>query len=316
MPQKLDGIPFRLQTVNVSIGRPGFMFNPTNCSQQSITGTIAAAQGAKANVSSPFAVGGCKSLSFKPSFTVSTSGKTSKQNGASLHVHLSTNQGPSSNPQVPAEANIAKVDVQLPVALPSRLTTLQKACTAAQFESNPAGCPEASFVGTVVAHTPILNNPLTGPAILVSHGGAAFPDLVVVLQGEGIRIDLVGHTQITKGITYSKFETVPDAPVTSFDLTLPQGPYSVLGANTPANSKGSFCSSKLLMPTIITGQNGAVVKQNTIIKVTGCPKAKKATRAQKLAAALKACKKKAKGKRAGCARAARRKYGPVNKKKK
>jgi uncharacterized repeat protein (TIGR01451 family) len=272
LPTILQGIPLDLRTINVTIDRQGFLFNPTNCVQQSITGTIAGAQGVKAGVSSPFAVGGCKSLTFKPDFKVSTSGKTSKANGASLHVHLSTNEGASTNPQVSNEADIAKVDVQLPVALPSRLTTLQKACTAAQFESNPAGCPEASFVGSVVAHTPILTNPLSGPAILVSHGGAAFPDLVLVLQGEGVRIDLVGHTEITKGHTYSRFETVPDAPVTSFDLTLPEGPHSVLTAYVPAHPY-DLCTTSLTMPTEITGQNGAVIKQSTNIAVTGCPAA-------------------------------------------
>ena len=39
------------------------------------------------------------------------------------------------------------------------------------------------------------------------------------------------------------------------------------------------------------------------------------TRAQKLAAALKACQKKSKGKRASCKKTARKKYGPVKKKK-
>lgn len=302
-PQIIDGIPIRLRMVNVTLDRPGFTFNPTNCSQQQISAMISAAQGASSNVSSPFAVAGCAGLAFKPDFKVSTSGKTSKQNGASLHVHLSTNEGPSSNPQVPAEANIAKVDVQLPVVLPSRLTTLQKACTAAQFASNPAGCPEASFVGTAVAHTPILNAPLAGPAILVSHGGAAFPDLVLVLQGEGIRIDLVGNTEITKGRTYSRFETVPDAPVTSFDLTLPEGPHSVLGSYIPSGSH-SFCGftktvtvskkihgrtkkvkqtvpAALEMPTTITAQNGAVIHQTTQIAVTGCPRAKQANKAKR-----------------------------------
>jgi hypothetical protein len=48
----------------------------------------------------------------------------------------------------------------------------------------------------------------------------------------------------------------------------------------------------------------------------GTTKPKALTNAQKLAAALKACKKKAKGKRAACRRQARRKYGPVKKKKK
>jgi hypothetical protein len=49
--------------------------------------------------------------------------------------------------------------------------------------------------------------------------------------------------------------------------------------------------------------------------VTGCAKKKALTRKQKLAAALRACKKKAKGKRAGCVRAAHKRFGAVKKKK-
>jgi hypothetical protein len=48
--------------------------------------------------------------------------------------------------------------------------------------------------------------------------------------------------------------------------------------------------------------------------VAGCAKAKAPTRAQKLAAALKACKRKAKGKRAGCERVARGRFGVVARK--
>src|ERR1039457_3595307 len=126
------------------------------------------------------------------------------------------------------------------------------------------------------AITPVLNVPLTGPAILVSHGGAAFPDVEFILQGQGVTIVLDGKTQIKNGITYSKFETVPDAPISSFETVLPEGPHSVLGANTPAKAKGSLCSTSLAMPTTITAQDGAAVTQTTKIAVTGCPKAKKA----------------------------------------
>jgi len=124
--------------------------------------------------------------------------------------------------------------------------------------------------------TPVLNEPLEGPAYLVSHGGAAFPDLVVILQGQGIRLDLTGATNIKKGITTSSFNSVPDAPITSFELKLPAGTHSALTANLPAAAKGSLCGTKLVMPTTITGQNGAQVKQNTKITISGCPKARRA----------------------------------------
>jgi hypothetical protein len=262
-PQILDGIPLRLRTANVTIERPNFIFNPTNCTQQQITATIAGAQGATANVSAPFAVSGCAGLHFGPKFTVSTSGKTSRANGASLDARVVYPPG--------AQSNIAKVKVDLPKQLPSRLTTLQKACVAATFESNPAACPAASAVGIAKAITPVLPVPLMGPVYFVSHGGEAFPSLIIVLQGYGVRVDLTAATFISKkGITSSTFNSIPDVPVNSFELYLPERKYSALAAN------GNLCSSSLQMPTSFIAQDGAQLKQSTKIAVTGCPKAKKA----------------------------------------
>jgi hypothetical protein len=257
LPQIIDGIPLRVQTVNVTVNRPEFFFNPTDCTEKTITATVAGARGASAAVSTPFAAGGCASLPFKPKFTVSTSAKTSKKSGASLKVKVSSSAG---------QANIAKVAVSLPKQLPSRLTTLQQACPAATFADNPASCPAASLVGLAKAVSPVLPVTLAGPAYLVSHGGAAFPDLVVILQGEGVRVDLTGGTSIKNGVTSSTFASVPDVPIRSFVLTLPQGPHSALAGN------GSLCAKPLTMPTTLNGQNGAQIKQNTKISVSGCPK--------------------------------------------
>ncbi len=265
IPPSIDGIPLEIKHVNVTINRAGgFTFNPTNCGHQAIVGTLNSIEGATQTLAVPFQVTNCAVLKFAPKFAVSTSAKTSKANGASLHVKLTYPKAPFGS-----QANIAKVKVDLPKQLPSRLTTLQKACTAAQFNANPAGCPSASIVGHAKAITPLIPVPLEGPAYFVSHGGEAFPSLIMVLQGYGVKLELVGTTFINKaGITSSTFKTVPDAPVGSFELTLPQGKFSALTAN------GNFCKNKLAMPTAFVAQNGAVIHRTTKIAVTGCPKKK------------------------------------------
>jgi hypothetical protein len=263
LPQIIDGVPLRLKTVNVTVGEgDNFTFNATSCEPMSIGAGISSAQGASADVSSPYQAQGCKELRFAPVLSASTMGKASKAGGASLDVKITSGAG---------QANIAKVDLQIPKQLSSRLTTLQKACTEKQFNSNPAGCPSASNIGSARVATPLLSNPLAGPVYLVSHGGAAFPDVEIILQGEGVQIVMDGKTQIKHGITYSHFETVPDAPFTSFETKLPTGKYSIFGANLPEKTKYNFCGQSLALPFELVGQNGAVIKQNTHIEVEGCP---------------------------------------------
>jgi hypothetical protein len=262
IPAILDGIPLQIKHVNVTVNRTGFTFNPTSCKPLAVTGSLFSAEGASQALSVPFQVTDCATLKFAPKFVVSTSGRTSRLGGASLAVKLTYPKAPWGS-----QANIARVKVQLPKNLPSRLTTLQKACTAGQFNANPAGCPAASIVGHAKAITPILPVALEGPAYFVSHGGEAFPSLIIVLQGYGVSVDLVGTTFISKlGVTSSTFKTVPDVPVGSFALTLPEGPYSALAAN------GNLCTGKLVMPTEFVAQTGTVIHQNTTIKVNKCHK--------------------------------------------
>ncbi len=311
LPTQIKGIPLQLKRVLVSVDRPNFQFNPTSCAPMSIDGSISGQEGASAPVSSPFQVGGCSSLPFAPKLTASAAGNASKANGTAFAVTV-TSQGLG-------QANIAKVALQLPIALPARLTTLQKACLAAVFEANPASCNPESVIGNATIHTPVLTNPLSGPAYLVSHGGAAFPDVEFVLQGEGVTLILDGKTDVKKGITYSRFESAPDAPFSTFQTVLPAGPHSALTSNVSAKANFSLCGHALQMPTIITAQNGAQINTSTKIAITGCSavkanKAKKLTRAQKLKKALKACRKRFKAKRlqakrVSCEAQARKRYG-------
>jgi hypothetical protein len=225
--------------------------------ESTLAGFILPQSGATAtqSLSSPFQVANCGALAFKPSFKAKTSAKTSKANGASLETTLNV-------PNV--DANVKSVLVTLPIQLPSRLSTLQKACPEATFAANPFSCPVGSFVGGVRANTPALKDKMKGPAILVSHGGAAFPDLDLVLEADGVRVIVVGNTNIKNGITTTNFATVPDAPVSSVTVNLPTGSHSALAAH------GDLCAHALFMPAVITGQNGGQFKQKTKIIVSDC----------------------------------------------
>jgi hypothetical protein len=259
LPQILDGIPVRIRDLRVSIDRPGFTFNPTSCSEQSVTAELGSFDGASAGLTQRFQAADCATLAFGPKFSVSTSAHTSRLDGASLNVKLSYPAGSSGT-----QANVKSVKVELPKALPSQLKTLQKACTAKQFNTDPAGCPPGSVVGHAVVHTQVLSVPLEGPAYFVSNGGEAFPNLIVVLQGDGVTVQLVGDTDIKHGITSSTFASTPDVPFESFALMLTQGEHAALTAI------GDLCRQKLRMPAAFVAQNGARFSQGTGIQVEGC----------------------------------------------
>jgi hypothetical protein len=257
LPTIVKGVPIRLRGVSVSINKQGFLLNPTSCSQLATETTAISTFGTTQTLpNSTLQLTNCSALKFKPTFKAKTSARTSKANGASLETTLN---------EIPGQSNIKSVKVQLPKALPSRLTTLQKACPAATFENNPFHCPAGSFVGGARANTPTLPGKLQGPAILVSHASAAFPDLDLVMEANGVRTILVGNTDIKKGITTTTFASPPDVPVSSITVNLPLGAHSALAAN------GNLCANSLVMPTTITSQSGAApVVQNTKIAVAEC----------------------------------------------
>ncbi len=275
--------------MNVTINRPDFMFNPTNCSPLAITGESRQQRRVELGVVGAVPGHQLRGVGVQTELDGRDGGEDRRNwMGRACTVKSGVSGGPY-------DANIARVKVELPKALPSRLPTLQKACLASVFEADPANCPSASIIGHASATTPVLPVALTGPAYFVSHGGEAFPSLIIVLQGYGATVDLVGSTFISKqGITSSTFKTIPDVPVGTFELTLPQGPYSALTANGK-----SLCASKLVMPTEFVGQNGVVLHQSAKIVPTGCGKTRKAAHKTKKAAHKKKRKqgRKAEGER-------------------
>lgn len=258
LPTIVGGAPLRLKTLTVSVNRAGFMINPTNCGAFDTTTTLTSTLGTTQQIPTPFQATGCASLPFKPKLTASSNAKTSRASGAALNVKVSYPAG--------TQANIRSVLLTIPKILPVRQSALNNACKEATFNASPADCPSSSHVGEATVVTPVLPGKLTGYALFVSHGGAAFPDLDLVLSGDGVNVILVGNTNISStGVTTSNFATLPDVPISSFETRLPTGPNSALAA------KGNLCKGSLAIPTVITAQNGAVIKQSTKIAVSSCP---------------------------------------------
>jgi hypothetical protein len=263
LPRSLDGIPLQLKTVNLDIDREGFIFNPTSCEPLAIEGTLTSSDGATSTPSSRFQAANCAALPFKPKLSALAHATASKAAGVHLHVRIVA---------TPGQANIAKLKLDLPGRLVPRLSTLQKSCPAVVFDANPSSCSPESTVGSATVFTPILREPLSGPVYVVSEGRTEMPEVALVLQGEGVVVDVIGHTSVKGGITSSAFRSLPDVPFSELDLLLEAGPHSLLGANLPATARSSLCGRGLGMPTEITAQDGAVIKQTTKIALSGCPR--------------------------------------------
>jgi hypothetical protein len=107
IPHIVKGVVVHARDIRVYVDRPNFTLNPTNCSPLSFTaGVVGSGQNFASpsddvlvGVSNPFEVSNCANLAFKPSFGISTSGKTSKASGASLTVKLAYPNAPQGTPQ-------------------------------------------------------------------------------------------------------------------------------------------------------------------------------------------------------------------------
>ncbi len=265
-PEELDGIPVRIRILNLAIDDENFVLNPTSCSRMQINATAISVQGATAPQSSPFAVKGCRNLPFKPTVSGSTEARSTKADGTGVTMRIAY---PSSG-----QANIEKIILGFPKQLPVRLATLQGACRVAIFDANPAQCPPSSSIGTAVAHTPILSKPLIGPIYLISYGSAKFPAVVLVLQGEGITIDVEGQSFVSRaGVLTVSFAAVPDAPFSSVEAMLPSGPDSQFTSRRSiTRPAASQCGERLQAPVSLRAHDGAELNERVTIRVLSCPR--------------------------------------------
>jgi hypothetical protein len=258
LPQFIEGVAAIYRRVYISVDRPGFSLNPTNCSELRATSAITSVGGQRATPSSRFQVDGCAALGYKPKLTLKLKGGVKRGGFPGVRSTLVPRAG---------DANTARAVVLLPPSLQIENAHIRTPCTRVQFNAN--ACPPGSILGEARAYSPLLDAPLEGPVYFRSNGGEReLPDIVADLDGQ-FRIILVGFIDSSKLRIRTTFANVPDAPVSRFELNLAGGKRGLLVSNR------NMCRHKQRAELNMNGQNGRVLNSRLLVPVSGCGKKKK-----------------------------------------
>ena len=268
IPHIIDGIPVHARDIRVYVDKPNFVLNPTNCTKTSTASTVLGsglnfateADDQPVTVTSPFQAADCASLGFAPKLALSVKGGSKRGGHPRFKAVLTYPKG--------SYANIAAAQVTLPHSEFLDQSHIKTICTRVQFNAGTVPgekCPAASIYGFAKAITPLLDEPIQGPVFLRS-SSHNLPDVVAALHSGKIDINLVGRIDSVKGGRIrNTFESVPDAPVTSFTLQLQGGKKGLLVNSTDLCNKTNRAISHF------TGQNGKVSDTNPAL-VPDCGK--------------------------------------------
>ncbi len=263
IPHVFGGALLDIRSVDVTLDRPKFSLNGTNCSPLAVGGTLRGGGGNPLDpgafsalpVSVPFQLDGCESLGFKPKLFMRLFGGTHRGKKPKLRAVLIAREG---------DANIRRAAVTLPKSVILEQASLANVCTRVQFDAHD--CPRDSIYGYAIAETPLLDGPLKGPVYLRSSDNE-LPDMVAALRGQ-VDIELAGRIDSAKGRLRNTFDVVPDVPVSKFMLVVRGGKHGLLVNTT------NVCKKKTKVIARFTGQNGKKANQRPKLRAP-CRKGRK-----------------------------------------
>lgn len=273
LPTILEGIPLQVRDVRVDVDKPGFIVAPSSCEAKRVEAQLSSAEGATAAVGSRFQVGDCAALPFRPRLKLRLTGRRQIRTGSHPGVRAQVNQSGI------GEAGIRKAVVTLPRSLALDPDNAQDLCefvdgTKPDLEKH---CPKGSIVGRARAKTPLLKDDLVGDVYFVKNverhpkTGALIrklPMIVVALRGE-IAINLVGKSSTAKdGRLVNTFGSVPDAPISQFNLNVDGGGSGILAVTRTRKGRISLCAKPKshVAAAAIDGQNGKIRDFTTRVK--------------------------------------------------
>ncbi|HEX3733543.1 MAG TPA: hypothetical protein VHU86_00160 [Solirubrobacterales bacterium] len=207
----------------------------------------------------PAAPLGCASVPFSPKVAAQpTSRSATSSSGLAFELKL-PNEGLTS-PGGIAETEPQKVEFDLPEGMTANPSFAEGivTCSEAQYGSEQlntpagAGCPEASKLGSVIAHSPLLDEPIEGSLYLAAPYQNKFHSLVAVYMvlrapERGVMIKQAGEVRPNQntGQLHTTFEDLPPLPFTDFNLYFREGARAPLA--TP-KACGEYRSNAKLYP--------------------------------------------------------------------
>ena len=254
-PTILQGIPLQLRDVRLTVDRPAFMLNPTSCAAQYIDATVTSTAGTKSSPSNPYQATDCAALALKPKLALPSRARA-RRPMASIRAsspHLT---------QQPGESRLSKVAVTLPLALALDPDNAQGLCKPEQAAAK--ACPVNTIVGQAKAVS-VLHEPLAGPVYFVEgiridpKSGRkirTLPKLFITLKGEGVEVDLNASSDVDPlDRLVTTFDGIPDAPISSVDLSIDGGRHGILTV-----SDADICKSTQIADQQIDGHNRQAVR--------------------------------------------------------
>jgi hypothetical protein len=251
LPQFFEGVGLDYRRLHVVIDRPGFSLNPTDCSELKSVSNVTSTQGEVVHPESRFQLEGCKRLRFQPKLTLTLKGGTKRADYPAFTAVLKARRG---------DANIARVSLALPHSEFLAQEHIGTVCTRKQFTADK--CPKGSVYGRARVWTPLLAKPLSGPVYLRS-SKHLLPDLVAALGGE-LDVNLVGRIDSVRGGIRTRFDAVPDAPISKFVLTMRGGQKSLLINST------DICAGSHRATLTMRAQNGRALSGRPVLATKHC----------------------------------------------
>jgi hypothetical protein len=246
LPTQIEGIPVRFQAIELSIDRPGLVHNPTSCRPAAVDATIEASDGASARAAGPLALSGCHRLGFRPRLQVAFEGR------AELHRHGHPGLRISTHTRA-GDTALRAMKISLPRGLAFGIGGLEQICS--RPDAVAGACPAGARVGTAVARTSLLSEPLKGAIYVVRPSDNGLPELGISLTALGAHLNFSSQTGFKDGHLITKLVSLPDMPLSSFTMRLRGGSDGAFSLETGLCSSGR--PRRLDSLLLATGQDGS-----------------------------------------------------------